>query len=221
MNQASLEIQKWGFGESALEYQSAWDRQKAIHQEVVAGNHPSIIALLEHQSVYTAGRSTQDSDRPTNGSKVFDIDRGGRITWHGPGQLVGYPIMKLPDPIDIVAHVRRIEEMLISVLRDIDIKGEQISGRSGVWVTHGPIAKKIAAIGIRVAKRVSMHGFALNCNNDLSPFEAIVPCGISDAEVTSISQELGQDFSVSQVIPLVEKQILAGALLKKSTASVI
>jgi lipoyl(octanoyl) transferase len=208
-------IEKWGFADQAVEYQSAWDRQKEIHQQVVAGTHPPIVALLEHQSVYTAGRSTQPADRPQNDSKVFDIDRGGRITWHGPGQLVGYPIMKLPDPIDIVAHVRRIELLIIDVCQEFGLVCQQISGRSGVWVNTGPVPKKIAAIGIRVAKRVTMHGFALNCNNDLTPFKEIVPCGIPDADVTSLSEELNRTISVSEVVPIVEKHLAAGALERK------
>ncbi len=215
MTSTSLIIEKWGFADQAVEYQSAWDRQKLIHQEVVAGTRSPIVALLEHQSVYTAGRSTQPADRPQNNSKVFDIDRGGRITWHGPGQLVGYPIMKLPDPIDIVAHVRRIELLIIDVCQEFGLVSQQISGRSGVWVNNGPVPKKIAAIGIRVAKRVTMHGFALNCNNDLSPFREIVPCGIPDADVTSLSEELSRNIGVQDVVPIVEKHIAAGALERK------
>jgi lipoyl(octanoyl) transferase len=215
MTSTSLIIEKWGFADQAVEYQSAWDRQKLIHQEVVAGTRSPIVALLEHQSVYTAGRSTQPADRPQNNSKVFDIDRGGRITWHGPGQLVGYPIIKLPDPIDIVAHVRRIELLIIDVCQELGLVSQQISGRSGVWVNNGPIPKKIAAIGIRVAKRVTMHGFALNCNNDLSPFREIVPCGIPDADVTSLSEELNRNIGVQDVVPIVEKHIAAGALERK------
>jgi lipoyl(octanoyl) transferase len=215
MTSTSLIIEKWGFADQAVEYQSAWDRQKLIHQEVVAGTRSPIVALLEHQSVYTAGRSTQPADRPQNDSKVFDIDRGGRITWHGPGQLVGYPIMKLPDPIDIVAHVRRIELLIIDVCQEFGLVSQQISGRSGVWINNGPVPKKIAAIGIRVAKRVTMHGFALNCNNDLSPFRDIVPCGIPDADVTSLSEELDRNIDVQDVVPIIEKHIAAGALERK------
>jgi lipoyl(octanoyl) transferase len=215
MTSTPLVIEKWGFADQAVEYQSAWDRQKLIHQKVVAGSHPPLVALLEHQSVYTAGRSTQPADRPQNGSKVFDIDRGGRITWHGPGQLVGYPIIKLPDPIDIVAHVRRIELLIIDVCQEFGLVSQQIAGRSGVWVNNGPVPKKIAAIGIRVAKRVTMHGFALNCNNELAPFRDIVPCGIPDADVTSLSEELNRNISVQDVVPIVEKYITAGALERK------
>jgi lipoyl(octanoyl) transferase len=174
-----------------------------------------VVALLEHQSVYTAGRSTQSSDRPKNEAKVFDIDRGGRITWHGPGQLVGYPIMRLPDPIDIVAHVRRIELLLIETCREFGITANQITGRSGVWITTSSVPKKIAAIGIRVAKRVTMHGFAINCNNDLKPFNEIVPCGLADAEVTSLSAELGREVKITEVLPIIERQLLAGALERK------
>lgn len=207
-------VEFWGFGEQAVEFQDAWDRQKLIHQKIVTDNHPPIVALLEHQSVYTAGRSTKASDLPTNGEKVFEIDRGGRITWHGLGQLVGYPIMKLPDPIDIVAHVRRLELLIIDVLAEFSILGEQISGRSGVWVNSGVIPKKIAAIGTRVAKRVTMHGFALNCNNDLAPFRQIVPCGIADADVTTMSIEAGRNISVSEVVPVVQNLIASGALAR-------
>jgi lipoyl(octanoyl) transferase len=207
-------VEFWGFGEQAVEFQAAWDRQKLVHQKVVSDNHPPIVALLEHQNVYTAGRSTKPSDLPTNGEKVFEIDRGGRITWHGPGQLVGYPIMQLPDPIDIVAHVRRLELLIIDVLAEFSIRGEQISGRSGVWVNSGLIPKKIAAIGTRVAKRVTMHGFALNCDNDLAPFRQIVPCGISDADVTTMSIEAGRNISVSEVVPVVQSFIASGALTR-------
>jgi lipoyl(octanoyl) transferase len=182
---------------------------------VVEGTQQNVVALLEHQSVYTAGRSTQSSDRPKNEAKVFDIDRGGRITWHGPGQLVGYPIMRLPDPIDIVAHVRRIELLLIETCREFGITANQITGRSGVWITTSSVPKKIAAIGIRVAKRVTMHGFAINCNNDLKPFNEIVPCGLADAEVTSLSAELGREVQVTEVLPIIERQLLAGALERK------
>lgn len=207
-------VEFWGFGEQAVDFQSAWDRQKSIHEQVVNDAHPPLVVLLEHQSVYTAGRSTKPTDLPINGEKVFEIDRGGRITWHGPGQLVGYPIMKLPDPIDIVAHVRRLELLLIDVLAEFAILGEQIAGRSGVWVNSGSIPKKIAAIGTRVAKRVTMHGFALNCNNDLAPFRQIVPCGISDADVTTLSIETGRNIAVPEVAPIVQKFIAGGALAR-------
>ncbi len=215
MSDAQLLIEKWGFGAEAVEYQSAWDRQKLLHQKVVEGTQQNMVALLEHQSVYTAGRSTQSSDRPKNEAKVFDIDRGGRITWHGPGQLVGYPIMRLPDPIDIVAHVRRIELLLIETCREFGITANQITGRSGVWIITSSVPKKIAAIGIRVAKRVTMHGFAINCNNDLKPFNEIVPCGLADAEVTSLSAELGREVKITEVLPIIERQLLAGALERK------
>jgi lipoyl(octanoyl) transferase len=219
MSNAQLLIEKWGFGTEAVEYQSAWDRQKLLHQKVVEGTQQNVVALLEHQSVYTAGRSTQSSDRPKNEAKVFDIDRGGRITWHGPGQLVGYPIMRLPDPIDIVAHVRRIELLLIETCREFGITANQITGRSGVWITTSSVPKKIAAIGIRVAKRVTMHGFAINCNNDLKPFNEIVPCGLADAEVTSLSAELGREVQITEVLPIIERQLLAGALERKINKS--
>ena len=174
---------------------------------------PDVAVLLEHQNVYTAGRSTKPEDRPTDSSPVFDIDRGGRITWHGPGQIVCYPIMKLDDPVDVVAHVRRLELLIMNVCSKLGLETTQIEGRSGVWVKgNGLPDKKIAAIGIRVAKKATMHGFALNCNNSLVAFRNIVPCGIGDADVTTISLELGRDVSVKEVTPLIEEELRNGAL---------
>lgn len=189
-----------GFGDDAVEYQSAWDLQRRVHADVVAGA-PDVVLLLEHPPVYTAGRRTEPLERPLDGTPVIDVDRGGKITWHGPGQLVGYPILRLPDPIDVVAHVRRIESMIIAVCADLGLATDRIDGRSGVWVpqdSRGP-DRKIAAIGIRVAEGVTMHGFALNCDCDLTWFDRIVPCGIRDASVTSLSRELGRDVSVTEV----------------------
>ena len=210
MTNSELIIQNWGSG---VEYQSAWDRQRELHHKIVTENHPDVAVLLEHQSVYTAGRSTKPEDRPTDSSPVFDIDRGGRITWHGPGQIVCYPIMKLDDPVDVVAHVRRLELLIMNVCSKIGLETTQIEGRSGVWVKgNGLPDKKIAAIGIRVAKKATMHGFALNCNNSLVAFRNIVPCGIGDADVTTISLELGRDVSVKEVTPLIEEELRNGAL---------
>ena len=210
MTNSELIIQNWGSG---VEYQSAWDRQREVHHKIVTENHPDVAVLLEHQSVYTAGRSTKPEDRPTDSSPVFDIDRGGRITWHGPGQIVCYPIMKLDDPVDVVAHVRRLELLIINVCSKLGLETTQIEGRSGVWVKgNGLPDKKIAAIGIRVAKKATMHGFALNCNNSLVAFRNIVPCGIGDADVTTISLELGRDVSVAEVTPLIEEELRNGAL---------
>ena len=210
MTNSELIIQNWGSG---VEYQSAWDRQRELHHKIVTENHPDVAVLLEHQNVYTAGRSTKPEDRPTDSSPVFDIDRGGRITWHGPGQIVCYPIMKLDDPVDVVAHVRRLELLIMNVCSKLGLETTQIDGRSGVWVKgNGYPDKKIAAIGIRVAKKATMHGFALNCNNSLDAFRNIVPCGIGDADVTTISLELGRDVSVAEVTPLIEEELRNGAL---------
>ena len=210
MTNSELIIQNWGSG---VEFQSAWDRQRELHHKIVTENHPDVAVLLEHQNVYTAGRSTKPEDRPTDSSPVFDIDRGGRITWHGPGQIVCYPIMKLDDPVDVVAHVRRLELLIMNVCSKLGLETTQIEGRSGVWVKgNGLPDKKIAAIGIRVAKKATMHGFALNCNNSLVAFRNIVPCGIGDADVTTISLELGRDVSVAEVTPLIEEELRNGAL---------
>ena len=213
MTNSEFQIQYWG---TDVDYESAWIKQKEIHQNIVENNHPNIVALLEHKSVYTAGRSTKPEDRPFDSSPVIDIDRGGRITWHGKGQIVCYPIMKLEDPIDVVAHVRRLELLIMNVCKQLGLETTQIEGRSGVWVKGQP-DKKIAAIGIRVAKKATMHGFALNCNNTLDAFRKIVPCGIGDADVTTLSMELGRDISVEEVIPLIENEIRNGALNIKIT----
>jgi lipoyl(octanoyl) transferase len=210
MANSELIIQNWG---SDVEYLSAWDKQRELHHKIVTENHPDVAVLLEHQNVYTAGRSTKPEDRPIDSSPVFDIDRGGRITWHGPGQIVCYPIMKLDDPVDVVAHVRRLELLIMNVCSKLGLETTQIEDRSGVWVKgNGLPDKKIAAIGIRVAKKATMHGFALNCNNSLDAFRNIVPCGIGDADVTTISLELGRDVSVAEVTPLIEEELRNGAL---------
>ncbi|MBQ0985130.1 lipoyl(octanoyl) transferase LipB [Streptomyces sp. F63] len=238
-----------GFGADAVEYQSAWQEQRRVHAARFADEIPDTCLLLEHQAVYTAGRRTEDSERPLDGTPVVDVDRGGKITWHGPGQLVGYPILKLPRPVDVVAHVRRLEEALIRVCADFGVETSRIEGRSGVWVLGDPADapaaslgglsldfdprlndeqfdprlagpeyapsnagqrgedRKLAAIGIRVAKGVTMHGFALNCEPDNTSFDRIVPCGIRDAGVTSLSAELGRTVPVSEVLPVVEKRL--------------
>lgn len=186
-----IEIRQVGIGPDYVPYRDAWSLQQEVHDEVVAGRQRDTLLLLEHPAVFTAGRRTQDSDLPRDGSEVVWIDRGGRITWHGPGQLVGYPIVTLPEPVDVVAHVRRLEAALIAVCEEFSVQTQQVEGRSGVWVRadqHGP-DRKIAAIGIRVAHQVTMHGFALNCDCSFDGFNAIVPCGIVDAGVTSLSAE--------------------------------
>ena len=199
-----------------IDYQKAWDVQKSIHHEVADGIRPNTLLLLEHPSVYTAGRRTDESERPTDGTPVIDVDRGGRITWHGPGQLVGYPIVKLIKPTELVGFVREIESGLINVCADLGITAVRVDGRSGVWIQDSQGDRKIAAIGIRVAKGVTMHGFALNVNPDLSAFRSIVPCGISDADVTSLEIELGRVITIDEVAPLVERHIFES--LKKVSA---
>ncbi|MFI9528775.1 lipoyl(octanoyl) transferase LipB [Micromonospora rosaria] len=192
-----------------LDYQAAWAEQRRLHESVVAGTGADTVLLLEHPSVYTAGKRTEPWDRPMDGTPVVDVDRGGKITWHGPGQLVGYPILRLPDPVDVVAYVRRTEQLLIDVCAEFGLVTDRIEGRSGVWVPQderGP-ARKVAAIGIRVARGVTLHGFSINCDCDLTFFDRIVPCGIRDAGVTSISAELGRPVTVADVLPVVERHL--------------
>jgi lipoyl(octanoyl) transferase len=239
-----------GFGEEAVEYHEAWQEQRRVHAARFADEIGDTCLLLEHQAVYTAGRRTEDSERPLDGTPVIDVDRGGKITWHGPGQLVGYPILKLPRPVDVVAHVRRLEEALIRACAEFGLETTRVEGRSGVWVLGDPVEqrkslggldldfdprlqdeefdlrlsgpeyapsnagqrredRKLAAIGIRVAKGVTMHGFSLNCNPDNTSFDRIVPCGIRDAGVASLSGELGRNVSVREVLPVVEKHLRA------------
>jgi lipoyl(octanoyl) transferase len=192
-----------------VDYRVAWDEQRRLHEEVAGGVTPGTVLLLEHPSVYTAGKRTEPLDRPVDGTPVIDVDRGGKITWHGPGQIVGYPIVTLPDPVDVVAYVRRMERMLIAVCAELGLAAGTVEGRSGVWVPaddSGP-DRKIAAIGIRVARGVTQHGFALNCDCDLSAYDRIVPCGIRDAGVTSLSAELDRDVTVAEVLPIVERHL--------------
>ncbi|MEY3733516.1 MAG: lipoyl(octanoyl) transferase LipB [Actinomycetota bacterium] len=197
-------------GPAPLGYEDGWALQRRVHADVVTGEIPDTVLLLEHEAVYTAGRRTDPLDRPVDGTPVIDVDRGGKITWHGPGQLVGYPIVRLPMPLDVVAHVRRLESALMAACADVDVTTVRIDGRSGVWVPRddrGP-DRKVAAIGVRVAHGVTLHGFALNCDCDLAAFDAIVPCGIRDAGVTSLSAELGRDVSVAEMLPIVEGHLL-------------
>jgi lipoyl(octanoyl) transferase len=245
-----------GFGAEAVKYEEAWQEQRRVHAARFLDEVPDTCLLLEHPPVYTAGRRTADNERPLDGTPVVDVDRGGKITWHGPGQLVGYPIMKLPRPVDVVAHVRRLEEALILAAADFGLETSRVEGRSGVWVLGDPVSRsatgntatgsggltldfdprpadeefdprlngpqyapsnagqrredrKLAAIGIRVAKGVTMHGFAMNCNPDNTWFDRIVPCGIRDAGVTSLSEELGREVTVAEVLPVVEKHLTA------------
>lgn len=176
-------------------YLEGLNLQRAIHKEVAAGTRPDTCILLEHEGVYTAGKRTEDSERPNDGTAVIDVDRGGKITWHGPGQLVGYPIMKLPNPIDVVGYVRWLEQVLIGVCADFGLETERVEGRSGVWAPVAGTHLKIAAIGIRVADHTTMHGFALNCSNSLDPYNTIIACGIKDAGTSTISALTGKQIT--------------------------
>ncbi|MER5848263.1 lipoyl(octanoyl) transferase LipB [Streptomyces sp. NPDC002012] len=243
-----LRFVRLGFGEEAVDYQEAWQKQREVHAARFEDTVPDTCLLLEHPPVYTAGRRTTDSERPLDGTPVIDVDRGGKITWHGPGQLVGYPIQKLPRPVDVVAHVRRLEDALIRTAAEFGLETSRVEGRSGVWVLGDPVEdrpsigglsldfdprlqdeefdprlngpeyapsnagqrredRKLAAIGIRVAKGVTMHGFALNVNPDNTWFDRIVPCGIRDAGVTSLAYELGRDITIADVLPVAEKHL--------------
>jgi lipoyl(octanoyl) transferase len=193
----------------SVSYEDGWARQRELHAKRVAGEIGDVAILLEHEPVYTAGRRTEAWERPVEGTPVIDVDRGGKITWHGPGQLTGYPIVALPEPVDVVGHVRRLEDMLIAVCARLGVNATRIEGRSGAWIAadeRGP-DRKVGAIGVRVARGATMHGFALNCDCDLAAFARIVPCGITDAGVTSLSAELGRDVTVAEVLPLVEAEL--------------
>ncbi len=201
--QKLVKVQELG----VVEYLSAWEMQKQIAEEVLTGKIENTLLLLQHPSVYTAGRRTQLSDRPLDNTPVIDVDRGGKITWHGVGQLVGYPIIKLKNSADVVGFVRELENALIQVCAEFGITAQRYCERSGVWVRDEKSDRKIAAIGLRVAKGVSTHGFALNVNPDLSAYLKIIPCGIPDAKVTSLSAELGVQVTIEQVMPVLEKYI--------------
>lgn len=188
-----------------IDYQSAWQLQKQIQADVINQKINNSLLLLEHPSVYTAGRRTQAVDRPIDGTPVIDVDRGGKITWHGPGQIVGYPILRLKNSTDVVGFVRELENALIEVCHFFSINAERYCERSGVWIRDLKGDRKIAAIGLRVSKGVTMHGFALNVNPDLSAYEKIVPCGITGAKVTSLTAELGREVSINEVLPIVKK----------------
>ena len=208
-----------GFGAEAVDYAEALTRQRRLHAERTSGTRGDTLVLLEHPSVYTAGRLTRASERPIDGTPVVDVDRGGRLTWHGPGQLVGYPIVRLPEPIDVVAHVRRLETAMIELIADFGVVGRQVAGRSGVWVGHEDAPRKIAAIGVRVVEACTMHGFALNCSNELEPFERIVPCGISDAGVTSLKAEVGRVITPAQIAPRAAELLVQHLDLRKEAAA--
>jgi lipoyl(octanoyl) transferase len=204
-----------GFGSDAVDYVQGWDAQRAVHARRVSGEVPDSCLLLEHMPVYTAGKRTAVSDRPFGdpGAPVIDVDRGGKITWHGPGQLTAYPIIKLSEPVDVVAYVRALEESMIRVCAEFGLQAIRVEGRSGAWLPASPERglpdRKVGAIGARVARGVTMHGLALNCDCDLSWYDRIVPCGIRDAGVTSLTTETGIRVSVADVTPLVERHLAA------------
>ena len=209
-----LVLVRLGLGSSTVDYMAAWDLQRQVHEQRVRAEIPDTCLLLEHQPVYTAGRRTDPLDRPAGdpGAPVIDVDRGGKITWHGPGQLVGYPIVTLAEPVDVVSYVRTVEAALIGVCADFGVEAGRVAGRSGVWLRGdrpGRPDRKIAAIGIRVARGVTMHGFALNCDCDLAWYDRIVPCGIRDAAVTSLSVETGQRIGVTDTLDSVERHLAA------------
>jgi lipoyl(octanoyl) transferase len=208
-----LHFEVAGLGDEAVDYLTAWDLQRRVHADVVAGEREDAVLLLEHPPVFTAGKRTEPHERPADpgGAQVIDVDRGGKITFHGPGQLVGYPIVTLPDHVKVVDYVRRVEEALIQVCAELGVATARVPGRSGVWLRADDLGpeRKVAALGIRVSRGVTMHGFALNCDVDLGWYDRFVPCGIADAGVTSLSRELGRDVTVADVIPSVERHLAA------------
>jgi lipoyl(octanoyl) transferase len=216
-----------GFGADAVPYLTGWELQRRLHEQRVSGEIPDVCLLLEHQAVYTAGKRTSPLDRPVGdpGAPVIDVDRGGQITWHGPGQIVGYPIIRLAEPLDVIAYVRAIEEALIRVCAEAGLATTRVAGRSGVWVTGpGRPDRKVGAIGIRVSRGVTMHGFALNCDPDLGWYDRIVACGIRDAGVTSLSAEMGRQLSVADMTEPVERhlaEVLGARDVNRARASVV
>jgi lipoyl(octanoyl) transferase len=199
-----------------VDYEASWMKQREIHEKVVAGSERNTLILIEHPSVYTAGRRTDILERPQDGTPVIDVDRGGRITWHGPGQIVGYPIVRLEKRNEVVGFVRNLEEALIATLSEFGINGISIAGKTGVWIKDEKSERKISAIGVRVAKGVTMHGFALNVSPDLTKFESIIPCGMPEAETTSMAKELNRTISIADVTPVLEKHmVLALARVSK------
>ncbi len=223
-----MEFRPLDLGARAVPYEEAWALQRALHEAVVAGSAPDTCVLVEHESVYTAGRRTAAADRPVDGTPVVDVDRGGRITWHGPGQLVAYPVVRLAEPVDVVAYVRALEQAVMDACAALGLATVRAEGRSGVWLprTDGGRARKLAAIGVRVAKGVTMHGLALNCDPDLSAFTRIVACGLPDADATSLTVELGRRVGVLEVAPLLQAclaralaPLLAGARPAASVAA--
>jgi lipoyl(octanoyl) transferase len=201
------DFQRVGLNPDFVDYRSGMEMQLMVHREVASNQRENTVLLLEHKSVYTAGKRTEKHELPDDGSEFIETNRGGKITWHGPGQLIGYPIMHLPQPIDVVGYVRWLEGVLIGVAAEFGVIGERVEGRTGVWVNTPEGFQKLAAIGIRVSEKVTMHGFALNCNNSLKPFDHIVACGIDDAKATTLSKLTGIDISPAQAATLVEQQM--------------
>lgn len=206
---SAIDLKKIGL----IDYEAALAIQREFHSEIAAGSRPNTLILLEHPPVFTAGRRTEESERPLDGSPVIDVDRGGKITFHGPGQIVGYPIIRLQNPQDVVGFVRVLENALIDLCTEFGVIASRYCERSGVWIRDARGDRKIAAIGIRVAKGVTMHGFAINVTTDLSYFDRIVPCGIADAGVTSLAKELDREITVAEVLPILERHIFS-ALMK-------
>jgi lipoyl(octanoyl) transferase len=200
-------FERVAFNPDYLSYADGFALQQQIHADVVAGKREDTVLLLEHKSVYTAGKRTEANELPDDGSDFVETNRGGKITWHGPGQLVGYPIMHLPKPIDVVAYVRYLEQTLIDVIAEFGVAGIRVPGRTGVWVETPGGAEKVAAIGIRVAEKVTMHGFALNCSNSLEPFEHIVACGIADAKATTLSVLASREITPLDAASLIEQKM--------------
>lgn len=196
-----------GLAPNFVDYNEAWQIQREVHAAVAAGERDETVLLLEHSAVFTAGKRTEEYERPKDGTPVIDVDRGGKITWHGPGQLVGYPIMRLPEPIDVVGYVRWLEQVLIDTIAEFGVVGERVAGRSGVWVNVDGNFEKVAAIGIRVAEKTTMHGFALNCNNSLSPYDTIVACGIADAKTTTLQKLTSLDITPAQAAEVVKQKL--------------
>lgn len=196
-----------GLDPNFVDYEEAWELQRGVHAEVASGQRENTCILLEHSPVYTAGKRTEEEEHPTDGTRVIAVDRGGKITWHGPGQLVGYPIMQLPNPIDVVGYVRWLEQVLIDSIAEFGVLGERVAGRSGVWAMKDGNYVKIAAIGIRVADATTMHGFALNCNNSLAPYETIIACGIKDAATSTLAELTGKDITTAMAAEVVMRHL--------------
>ncbi len=193
-----------------VEYEAGWQLQREIHADIAAGIRDETCVFLEHSPVYTAGKRTDESELPKDGTRFIEVDRGGKITWHGPGQLVGYPIFRLPEPIDVVGYVRWLEQVIIDSIAELGILGTRVDGRSGVWVETDGALDKVAAIGIRVSEKITMHGFALNCNNSLVAFENIIACGIADAKATTLSILAGREITPAEMIPIIQPRLSSG-----------